>query len=168
MWRWMSLMPRWVRLLFVSLFQAMEANNKFTATLEKHLHDVPRSDELYEIKKIFWELKLSLKVAQDWERANTSQLAAAEKLGNQARLWVVGCERKLALEQISLLDTQIESSLVEHADSLCWASYEADEDLKSVAGPPTHEINHTSDIGATRDISAFKEGYLFNHEEFKC
>ena len=46
-------MPRCVRLLFVSLFQAMEANNKFTATLEKHLHDVPRSDELYEIKKIF-------------------------------------------------------------------------------------------------------------------
>ncbi|KAF2574969.1 hypothetical protein F2Q70_00006457 [Brassica cretica] len=49
-------------------------------------------------------------------------------------------------------------------------------DLKSVAGPPTHEINHTSYIGASRNIGAFKEGsrnigafkegYLCNHEEF--
>ncbi|WZZ31372.1 hypothetical protein YC2023_014773 [Brassica napus] len=41
-----------------------------------------------------------------------------------------------------------------------------DEDLKSVAGPPTHEINHTSYIGASSDIGALKEGYLCNHEEF--
>ena len=33
------------------MFQAMEANNEFAATLEKRLQDVPRSDELYEIKK---------------------------------------------------------------------------------------------------------------------
>ncbi|KAF2608294.1 hypothetical protein F2Q68_00042968 [Brassica cretica] len=63
---------------------AMEANNEFAATLKKHLQDVPRSDELYEIKKVVQELKLGLKMAQDRERANAAQLAAAEKLGNQA------------------------------------------------------------------------------------
>jgi len=41
-----------------------------------------------------------------------------------------------------------------------------DEDPKSVAGPPTHEINHTSYIGASSDIGALKEGYLCNHKEF--
>ncbi|KAF3519050.1 hypothetical protein DY000_02062416 [Brassica cretica] len=43
--------------------KAMEANNEFAATLEKRLQDVPRSDELHEIKKVVWELKLSLKLA---------------------------------------------------------------------------------------------------------
>ena len=43
-----------------------------------------------------------------------------------------------------------------------------DEDLKSVAGPPAHEINHTSYTGANSDIGAFKEGYLCDHEEFNC
>ncbi|KAF2609212.1 hypothetical protein F2Q68_00043628 [Brassica cretica] len=38
--------------------KAMEANNEFTATLEKRLQDVPRSDELYDIKKVVRELKL--------------------------------------------------------------------------------------------------------------
>ncbi|KAF2563893.1 hypothetical protein F2Q70_00017386 [Brassica cretica] len=33
---------------------------------------------------------------------------------------------------------------------------DSDEDLKSVAGPPTHEINHTSYIGASSDIGALK------------
>ena len=51
------------------MFQAMEANNEFTATLEKCLQDVPRSDELYEIKTVVHELKLGLKMAQDWECA---------------------------------------------------------------------------------------------------
>ncbi|WZY99749.1 hypothetical protein YC2023_072078 [Brassica napus] len=32
--------------------------------------------------------------------------------------------------------------------------------------PPTHEINHTSYIGASSDIGALKEGYLCNHKEF--
>ncbi|KAF2558180.1 hypothetical protein F2Q68_00015683 [Brassica cretica] len=41
-----------------------------------------------------------------------------------------------------------------------------DEDLKSVAGPPAHKINHTSYIGASSDIGASKEGYLYDHEEF--
>ena len=41
-------------------------------------------DELYEIKKVVRELKLGLKMAQDQERANAAQLAAAENLGNQA------------------------------------------------------------------------------------
>ncbi|KAF3528903.1 hypothetical protein DY000_02039981 [Brassica cretica] len=64
--------------------KAMEANNEFVATLERRLQDVPRSDELYEIKKVVREMKLGLKMAQDRERANAAQLAAAEKLGNQA------------------------------------------------------------------------------------
>lgn len=41
-----------------------------------------------------------------------------------------------------------------------------DEDLKSVAGPPAHKINHTSYIGASSDIGASKEGYLCDHEDF--
>ncbi|KAF3525888.1 hypothetical protein F2Q69_00047798 [Brassica cretica] len=64
----------------------MEANNEFAATLEKFMQYVTRSDELYEIKKVVRELKLGLKMAQDRERANAAQLAAAEKLGNQAAL----------------------------------------------------------------------------------
>ena len=42
-----------------------------------------------------------------------------------------------------------------------------DEDLKSVAGPQTHVINHTTYIGASSDIGAFKEGYLCNHMDFE-
>ncbi|KAF3544450.1 hypothetical protein DY000_02009260 [Brassica cretica] len=85
--------------MVVAHAKAMEANNEFAATLEKRLQDVPRSDELYEIKKVVRELKLGLKMAQDRERANAAQLAAAEKLGNQAaslkaRLRV--CEKKKA------------------------------------------------------------------------
>ncbi|KAF3531708.1 hypothetical protein DY000_02039811 [Brassica cretica] len=34
----------------VALAKAMKDNNEFTATLERRLQDVPRSDELYEIK----------------------------------------------------------------------------------------------------------------------
>ena len=95
------------------MFQAMEANNEFAATLEKHLQDVLRSDELYEIKKVVRELKLGLKMAQDRERANAAQLATAEKLGNQAalleaRLRVVSNERKSALEQVSVLEAKVE------------------------------------------------------------
>ncbi|KAF2567680.1 hypothetical protein F2Q68_00026312 [Brassica cretica] len=70
--------------MVVAHAKALEANNEFTATLEKHQQDVPRSDELYEIKKVVRELKLGLKMDQDRERANATQLAAAEKLGNQA------------------------------------------------------------------------------------
>ena len=70
------------------------------------MQDVPCSDELYEIKKVVRELKLGLKMAQDREHANSAQLAAVEKLGNQAasleaRLRVVSNERNLALEQVS-------------------------------------------------------------------
>ncbi|KAF3578273.1 hypothetical protein DY000_02030482 [Brassica cretica] len=70
--------------MVVAHAKAMEANNEFAATLEKRLQDVLCSDELYEIKKVVRELKLGLKMAQDQERANAAQLAAAEKLGNQA------------------------------------------------------------------------------------
>ncbi|KAF2536011.1 hypothetical protein F2Q68_00020583 [Brassica cretica] len=63
--------------------KAVEANNVFAATLEKRLQDVPRSYELYEIKKVVRELKLGQKMAQDRERVNAAQLVAAEKLGNQ-------------------------------------------------------------------------------------
>ena len=84
----------------------MKANNEFAATLERRLQDVPRSDELYEIKKVVREMKLGLKMAQDRERANAAQLAAAEKLGNQAasleaRSRAVSNERKSALEEVS-------------------------------------------------------------------
>jgi len=116
------------------MFQAMEANNEFAATLEKRLQDVPRSDELYEIKKVVRELKLGLKMAQDRERANVAQLAAAEKLGNQAasleaRLRVVSNERKSALEQVSFLEAKVESSANKFSDDLRRATYDAKKAL---------------------------------------
>ena len=51
-------------------------------------------------------------MAQDRERANAAQLAAAEKLGDQAasfeaRLRVVSNERKSALEQVSFLEVKL-------------------------------------------------------------
>ena len=93
------------------MFQAMEANNDFAATFEKRLQDVPRSDELYEIKKVVRELKLGLEMAQDRERANAAQLATVEKLGNQAasleaRLRVMSNERKSAMEKVSFLEAK--------------------------------------------------------------
>ncbi|WZZ70476.1 hypothetical protein YC2023_081846 [Brassica napus] len=116
------------------MFQAMEANNEFAVTLERRLQDVPRSDELYEITKVVRELKLGLKNAQDLERANTAQLAAAIKLGNQAasleaRLRVVSNERKSALEQVSFLEAKIESSAGKITDDLRRATYDAKKAL---------------------------------------
>ncbi|KAF2532614.1 hypothetical protein F2Q70_00030437 [Brassica cretica] len=110
------------------------ANNEFAATLEKRLQDVPRFDELYEIKKVVRELKLGLKKAQDRERANTVQLAAAEKLGNQAtsleaRLRVVSNERKSALEQVSFLEAKIESFANKFSDDLRRATYDSKKAL---------------------------------------
>ncbi|KAF2585792.1 hypothetical protein F2Q70_00036202 [Brassica cretica] len=107
--------------------KAMEANNEFAATLENRLQDVPRSDE---IKKVVRELKLGLKMAQDRERANAAQLAAAEKLGNQAaslesRMRVVSNERKSALEQVSFLEAKVESSANKFSDDLRRATYDA-------------------------------------------
>ncbi|XP_056843255.1 uncharacterized protein LOC130495770 [Raphanus sativus] len=89
--------------------KAMEANNKFVATLEKRLQDVSRSDEILEIKKVVRELKLSLKLAQERKRANTDRLTAADELENQAvflkvRLRVTENKRKLALEQVSFIE----------------------------------------------------------------
>ena len=112
------------------MFQAMEANNEFAATLEKRLQDVPCSNELYEIRMVVHELKLGLNMAQDWERANAAQLAAAEKLGNQAasleaRLRVVSNERKSALEQVSFLEAKVESSANKFSDDLRRATHEA-------------------------------------------
>ncbi|KAF2575555.1 hypothetical protein F2Q70_00004078 [Brassica cretica] len=88
--------------------KAMEANNEFAATLEKRLQDM----------------------AQDRERANAAQLAAAEKLGNQAasleaRLRVVSNERKSALEQVSFLEAKVESSANKFSDDLRRATYDA-------------------------------------------
>ncbi|KAL0825038.1 hypothetical protein Bca101_048715 [Brassica carinata] len=116
------------------MFQVMEANNEFAATLEKRLQDVPRSDELYEIKKIVRELKLGLKMTQDRERANAAQLAAAEKLGNQvvsleARLRVVCNERKSALEQVSFLEAKVESPANKFSDDLPRTTYDAKKAL---------------------------------------
>ncbi|XP_013745210.1 kinesin-like protein KIN-12E [Brassica napus] len=113
---------------------AMEANTEFAATVEKRLQDVSRSDELYEIKKVVRELKIGLKMAQDRECANAAQLAAAEKLGNQAtsleaRLRVVSNERKSALEQVSFLEAKVESSANKFSDDLRRATYDAKKAL---------------------------------------
>lgn len=111
-------MPRLVRYLsdasieFVLTFhdlQAMEANSKFVAILEKRLQDVSRSDEILEIKKVVRELKLSLKLAQEQKRANADRLTAAEELENHAvflevRLCVTENNRKSALEQVSFIE----------------------------------------------------------------
>lgn len=67
-------------LTVVSRFQAIEVKNEFTATLEKRLKDVPRSDELYKIKKVVQERKLSLNMAQDRKQANTAQLPLPRSL----------------------------------------------------------------------------------------
>ncbi|KAF2576523.1 hypothetical protein F2Q70_00001893 [Brassica cretica] len=109
--------------------KAVEANNEFAATLEKRLQDVPRSYELYEIKKVVRELKLGQNMAQDRERANAPQLVAAEKLGNQvasleARLRVVSNERKSALEKVSFLEAKVESSANKFSDDLRRATYD--------------------------------------------
>ncbi|XP_013617700.1 PREDICTED: uncharacterized protein LOC106324247 [Brassica oleracea var. oleracea] len=113
---------------------AMEANNEFAATLERRLLDVPRSDELYEIKKVIRELKLGLKMAQDRERANAAQLATAERLGNQAasleaRLRVVSNERKSALEHVSFWEAKVESSASKFSDDLRRTTYDAKKAL---------------------------------------
>ncbi|KAF3506795.1 hypothetical protein F2Q69_00006196 [Brassica cretica] len=96
---------------------------KLAGNLEKRLQDVPRSDDLYEIKKVVQELKFSLKMAQDRERTNDAQLIAAEKLGNQAASH--DDERKLALEQVSFLEAHIKSSASKYTDDLRRATYDA-------------------------------------------
>ncbi|KAF3608291.1 hypothetical protein DY000_02050221 [Brassica cretica] len=68
------------------------------------------------------------------------------------------------------LDSE-EARLLSHKEELMTSkgdfdSILSDEDLKSVAGPPIHEINHTSYIGTSSNIGSLKEGYLCNHEEF--
>ena len=112
----------------------MEANNEFAATLERRLQDVPHSDELYKIKKVVRELKRSLKMAQDGERASAAQLAAAEMLGNQATmletcLQVVSNERKSALEQVSFLEAKVESSANKFSEDLRHATHDAKKAL---------------------------------------
>ncbi|KAF2600943.1 hypothetical protein F2Q68_00008708 [Brassica cretica] len=82
--------------------KAMEANNEFAATLEKCLQDVPRSDELYEIKKL------------------EDQAASFE-----ARLRVVSNERNSALEQVSFLEAKVESSANKFSDELRRTTREA-------------------------------------------
>ncbi|KAG2247392.1 hypothetical protein Bca52824_087020 [Brassica carinata] len=106
------------------------AHAKFATTLERRMQDVPHSDKLYEINKVVRDLKHGLNMAQDRERANAAQLAAAEKLGNQAasfeaRLRVVSNERKLALEQVSFLEANVESSANKFSDDLRRATYDA-------------------------------------------
>ncbi|KAF3526745.1 hypothetical protein F2Q69_00046397 [Brassica cretica] len=120
--------------MVVAHAKAMEANNEFAATLEKRLQDVLRSDELCEIKKVVRELKLGLKMAQNRERANAAQLAAAEKLGNQAasleaRLGFGSNERKSALKQVSFLEAKVESSANKFSDDLRRATYDAQKAL---------------------------------------
>ena len=112
----------------------MEANNEFAATLERRMQDVPHSDKLYEINKVVRDLKHGLNMAQDRERANAAQLAAAEKLGNQAvsleaRLLVVSNERKSTLEQVPFLEAKVESFANKFSDDLRRATYDAKKAL---------------------------------------
>ncbi|KAL0758927.1 hypothetical protein Bca101_075077 [Brassica carinata] len=85
--------------------KAMEAKYEFAVTLEKRLQDVPRS-----------------------------QVAVAEKLGNQAAsleacLRVMSNERKSALEQVSFLEVKVESSANKFSDDLRHATYDAKKAL---------------------------------------
>ncbi|KAF3484762.1 hypothetical protein F2Q69_00052769 [Brassica cretica] len=80
----------------------MEANNEFAATLERRLQDVPRSNELYEIKK-------------------------AATL--EARLRVVSNERKSSLEQVSFLEAKVESSAYKFSEDLRRATHDAKKAL---------------------------------------
>ncbi|KAF2532115.1 hypothetical protein F2Q70_00030911 [Brassica cretica] len=117
--------------------KAMEANNEFAATLEKRMHEIPSYDKLYEIKKVVRELKLCLKIVQDQERANAAQLAAAEKLGNQAasfeaRLRVVSNERKSALKRVSFLEAKVEFSANKFSDDLRRATHEAKKTMADI------------------------------------
>lgn len=89
---------------------------------------------MHEVKKVVREQKLSLKVAQDRERAKATQLTAVEKLWNQAaslkaRLRVVGNEIKVAFNRVSSMEAQIKSSSIEHMDGLREASYEVKKAL---------------------------------------
>ncbi|KAF3499383.1 hypothetical protein F2Q69_00043337 [Brassica cretica] len=73
-------------------------------------------------------------MARDRERGNAVQLAAAEKLGNQAasleaRLRVVSNERNSALEQVSFLEVTFESSANKFSDDLRRATYDAKKAL---------------------------------------
>ncbi|KAF3542041.1 hypothetical protein F2Q69_00020360 [Brassica cretica] len=88
--------------MVVAHAKAMEANNEFAATLENLLQDVPRSDELYEIKKL------------------EDQAASFE-----ARLRVVSNERNSALEQVSFLEAKVESSANKFSDELRRTNREA-------------------------------------------
>ncbi|KAF3501238.1 hypothetical protein F2Q69_00042994 [Brassica cretica] len=82
---------------------AMKANNEFVATLEKRLQDVPRYDELYEIKKVAASL--------------------------EPRLRVVSNERKSTLEQASFLEAKVESSANMFSDDHRRAAYDAKKAL---------------------------------------
>ena len=64
------------------------------------------------------------------KKDNAAQLAAAEKLGNQAatleaRLRVVSNKRRSALEQVSFLEAKVESSASKFSDDLRCATYDA-------------------------------------------
>ncbi|KAF2555700.1 hypothetical protein F2Q68_00014199 [Brassica cretica] len=93
-------------------FRNMMEREAYVKMAVAHAKDVPRSDELYEIKKVVRELKLGMKMAQDRERVNAAQLATVEKLRNQAasleaRLRVMSNERKSAMEK-TLADSYLD------------------------------------------------------------
>ena len=78
----------------------MDTNYEFTATLEKRLQDVPRSDELYEIKKVVRELKLGLNMAQDRSnglgfgsqlRSGKINVVASRLCGSKGLIGIHGC-----------------------------------------------------------------------------
>ena len=107
----------------------LEANNEFSATFEQRLKDIPCTDKLKEFKKVVWELKVSLKLAQEWECASISQQASTEKNENQAasldaQLWVIGNKRKAAFEKVSSLETQIKVLATKQVENLRLGSYD--------------------------------------------
>lgn len=113
----------------ISLIGIVEANNKFSTTLEQRLKDVPCAEELNKVKQVVRELKLSLKLAQYWQHSNSTQLTAAEKLKNlvasiEARLRVIGNYRKAALKRDYFLEAKIKASSSKYVEDLRSASYE--------------------------------------------
>lgn len=85
----------------------------------QRLRDIPRGDDLNEVKKFVREMKRRVKLTQEKECANIIQLMVAKKLIDwvaslEAQLQVVGIERKVALENVSSMEGKIEVLTVKH------------------------------------------------------
>ncbi|KAF2600787.1 hypothetical protein F2Q68_00010460 [Brassica cretica] len=72
----------------------------------------------------------------------------------------------VAMQRLSSSQSSVATLLELGISPTALTAEASDEDLKSLAGPPAHKINHTSYIGASSDIGASEEGYLCDHEDF--